>query len=260
MTLDFFGKTALITGAGRGIGAAIAVELARAGADVVLIARTANQLDETAQTIRAATSNVDVRIVVADLTDDERRTAVLDELRSTGHIDVLINNAATVEPLGITTQIGAGDLRQAFEINVIVPFAVTAALVPGMIDAGWGRVVNITSSVVGQPTSMIRGNAYASTKAALEAHSRNLAAELEGTGVTVNAYRPGGVDTAMQGWIRSQDPGRIGTGLRDRFIGRYESGELISSQKSATALLSHMLGPDKDMTGAIWNVNDTLIP
>jgi NAD(P)-dependent dehydrogenase (short-subunit alcohol dehydrogenase family) len=63
---------------------------------------------------------------------------------------------------------------------------------------------------------MVRGNAYATTKAALEADTVNLAAELAGTGVTVNAYRPGGVDTAMQAWIRSQDPERIGA-LHERF-------------------------------------------
>ena len=64
---------------------------------------------------------------------------------------------------------------------------------------------------------MVRFNAYAATKAALEAHTVNLAGELRGTGVTVNACRPGGVDTAMQAWIRRQDPGRIGAAVHERF-------------------------------------------
>jgi NAD(P)-dependent dehydrogenase (short-subunit alcohol dehydrogenase family) len=120
-----------------------------------------------------------------------------------------------------------------------------------MAKAGWGRIVNVSSSVVGHPGSMIGGNTYAATKAALEAHSRNLAAELDGTGVTVNVSRPGGVDTAMQGWIRSQDPQRIGAGLHNRFLSRYDSGGLITPQESANALLSHLLGEDGDRTGAI---------
>lgn len=104
---------------------------------------------------------------------------------------------------------------------------------------------------------MIGGNVYISTKAALEAHSRNLAAELDGTGVTVNAYRPGGVDTDMQKWIRTQSPERIGA-LRDRFAGRYEAGELISAEESATHLLDHLLGSDAEATGAIWDLGHTV--
>jgi hypothetical protein len=71
---------------------------------------------------------------------------------------------------------------------------------------------------------MVRGNAYATTKAAIEAHTVNLGAELHGTGVTVNAYRPGGVDTAMQAWIRRQDPERIGAGLHERFNKNFAEG------------------------------------
>jgi hypothetical protein len=77
-------------------------------------------------------------------------------------------------------------------------------------EAGWGRIVNVSSVIVARPDRMIRGNAYAVAKAALEAHTVNPAAELRGSGVTVNAYRPGGVDTAMQAWIRQQEPERIG--------------------------------------------------
>jgi NAD(P)-dependent dehydrogenase (short-subunit alcohol dehydrogenase family) len=134
------------------------------------------------------------------------KTAVL----ATGGVGILVNNAATVEPLGPTASIAVADLRQALEVNVVAPAALTAAVVSGMLHTGWGRIVNISSAIAASPAGMIRGNAYATTKAALEAHTVNLAAELRGTGVTVNAYRPGGVETAMQAWIRAQDPERIG--------------------------------------------------
>jgi NAD(P)-dependent dehydrogenase (short-subunit alcohol dehydrogenase family) len=98
---------------------------------------------------------------------------------------------------------------------------------------------------------MVRGNAYAATKAALEAHTVNLAAELAGTGVTVNVYRPGGVDTAMQAWIRGQDPQRIG-GLHEWFNRNYAEGTLITPERSAAGLLAHLAGDD---TGAIWDVS-----
>jgi NAD(P)-dependent dehydrogenase (short-subunit alcohol dehydrogenase family) len=120
------------------------------------------------------------------------------------------------------------------------------------VEAGWGRVVNVSSGIAANPADMVRGNAYAATKAALEAHTVNLAAELRGTGVTVNAYRPGGVDTAMQAWIRRQDPERIGSGLHERFNRNYADGALITPGYSAAALLALLAGDD---TGAIWDVS-----
>ena len=142
----------------------------------------------------------------ADLADEEDRGRAVAAVLAAGRVDILVNNAATVEPLGPTISIPAADLRLAFEVNVVAPAALTAAVLPGMLDVGWGRVVNVSSGIAAYPAGMVRGNAYATTKAALEAHTVNLAAELRGTGVTVNAYRPGGVDTAMQAWIRSRTP------------------------------------------------------
>jgi gluconate 5-dehydrogenase/3-oxoacyl-[acyl-carrier protein] reductase len=257
MSTDFGGRTALITGAGRGIGAAISMGLARAGADVILLARTAAQLEETAGAVRAATG-VAVRTLVADIADDAARDRALEALLDAGAIDILVNNAASVEPLGPTVALSPEQVRQALAINLVAPIAVSARLAPGMVDRGWGRIVNVSSGVVARPASMIGGNVYATTKAGLEAHTRNLAGELEGTGVTVNVYRPGGVDTAMQEWIRSQDPARIGTALHGRFVDWHEAGGLISPEESADALLAHLLSPDGDETGAIWNLRETI--
>ena len=253
MATDFAEKTALITGAGRGIGRAIALGLGGAGARVILLARTTRQLDETHHLLRE--QGVPARrisVLPADLADAEDRGRAVAALLTAGRVDLLVNNAATVEPLGPTIGIAAADLRLAFEVNVVAPAALTAAVLPGMVDASWGRVVNVSSGIVAYPAGMIRGNAYATTKAALEAHTVNLAAELAGTGVTVNVYRPGGVDTAMQAWIRSQDPDRIGAGLHERFNKNHAEGSLITPEHSAAGLLAHLAGDD---TGAIWDVS-----
>jgi NAD(P)-dependent dehydrogenase (short-subunit alcohol dehydrogenase family) len=254
MATDLAGKTALITGAGRGIGRAIALGLGDAGARVVLLARTMAQLDATrALLLRQGLPERRIWLAPADLGDETQRDRALAAVLEAGRVDILVNNAATVEPLGPTAGIAAADLRLAYEINVVAPAALTATVLPGMLDAGWGRVVNISSGIVASPAGMIRGNAYAATKSALEAHTVNLAAELRGTGVTVNAYRPGGVDTAMQAWIRGQDPERIGAGLHDRFNRSFAEGTLITPEHSASVLLALLAGDD---TGAIWDVSN----
>ena len=254
MAPDFSGKTALVTGAGRGIGRAIALGLADAGAGLILLARSAGQLDETrAMLLERGAKAARIRVVAADLGDDEQRGLAVRAALEAGRVDILVNNAATVEPLGVTADIPAAELRRAFELNVVAPVALTAAVLPGMLDAGWGRVVNVSSAIVARPGFMVRGNAYAATKAALEAHTVNLAAELNGTGVTVNAYRPGGVDTAMQAWIRGQDPDRIGAALHTRFSQSFSEGTLITPEQSAAALIAHLGGDD---SGSIWDVSD----
>ena len=242
----FAGRAALVTGAGRGIGRALAVGLAEAGARVVLVARSDEQLAETAALIGAD----DTVTVVADLGRPEGVAAVL---AAVDHVDILVNNAATVAPLGSSASIDLEQYAAAFDVNVLAVARLTFGLLPGMVERGWGRVVDVSSGVVAYPTGMIGGNAYVATKAALEAHALNLAAELADSGVTVNVYRPGTVDTAMQEWIRGQDPEHIGTGLHQRFLEYRNSGALITPEKSAAALLSRL---GTDATGKIWDVSD----
>ena len=251
------GRVVVITGAGRGIGRAVALGLGGAGARVVLLARTTEQLEQTRGLLLGqGVPNERISIAAADLADEQDRDRAAAAVLAAGRVDILVNNAATVEPLGPTTAITAAGLRLAFEVNVIAPAELTAAVLPGMLEAGWGRVVNVSSGIVSNPAGMIRGNAYAATKAALEAHTVNLAAELAGTGVTVNVYRPGGVDTAMQAWIRSQDPGRIGA-LHERFNRNFAEGTLITPGHSAAGLLAQLASED---TGAIWDVSTAPAP
>ena len=111
----------------------------------------------------------------------------------------------------------------------------------------------MSSGIAAHPGAMVGMNAYAATKAALEAHTLNLAAELAGTGVRVNVYRPGSVDTAMQGWIRSQPADEIGETLHDHFQASYEAGSLITPEHSARSLVARLVG---DTTGEVWTVTD----
>jgi NAD(P)-dependent dehydrogenase (short-subunit alcohol dehydrogenase family) len=255
MTGFLTGRTAVVTGGGRGIGAATAVALAQAGVThVALVARSLDQLQAAAEQVRQA--GAEATVFVADLLDLSTLPArAADVASAVGSVDILINNAATVAPLGPSDQILPDAFRDALTLNVVAPAALSAFFVPGMRECGWGRIVNVSTGIAAHPESMIGGNCYVTTKAALEAHTLNLAAELAGTGVTVNSYRPGIVDTAMQAWIRHQDPAQVGEQLHARFVGYREQGTLLAPEIAGRALVAHLSSAD---TGQVWNVADKL--
>jgi 3-oxoacyl-[acyl-carrier protein] reductase len=244
----FDGELALVTGAGRGIGRAVAVQLAAAGARVALLARSLTQLDETARMIKDQGGAAGV--FPADAGDAGQLGSALAQIgRDMGSVSILINNAAMVAPLGPTVNVRTGEWSAAFAVNVGAVVQLTIGLLPSMLERGWGRIVNVSSGIAANPAQMTGMNAYASSKAALEAHSLNLAAELAGTGVTINVFRPGSVDTAMQAWIRDQAPAAIGADLHGHFRRNYEAGALITPARSARVLIGQLAGDD---TGQVW--------
>ena len=245
-------RIALVTGGGRGIGRAISLELAERGARVAVLARSADQVRETAARITG--SGGQALALPANLSDPDQVAAALDAIRQRwGAIEVLINNAAIVWPIGPSASTDASQWATSIAINLTAAAGLSFTVLPGMLAQGWGRIVNVSSGIAANPVAMLRANAYVTSKAALEAHTLNLAAELEGTGVTVNVYRPGGVDTAMQAWIRKQDPEKIGAALHQRFAENYQQGTLITPAQSASSLLTRLPSP---ATGQIWDVSD----
>jgi NAD(P)-dependent dehydrogenase (short-subunit alcohol dehydrogenase family) len=252
MTSSFQGRTALVTGAGRGIGQAIALDLARRGAIVILVARNHEQLETTADMIRTAGGAA--LVFAGDLASMDDVDRIMDAVGDhPTPVDILINNAGDVAPLGPTATLDINAYERAIALNLLAPVALTARALLAMLGHGWGRIVNISSGVAGNPASMVGANAYTTSKAALEAHTLNLAAELEDSGVTVNAYRPGIVDTAMQTWIRDQEASAIGQQLSDRFHRFHERGLLITPEASAAHLCSHL---QETETGHIWDISN----
>ena len=183
--MDLNGQVAVVTGASRGVGEKIAEALEARGMVVASVARSA---------VRFAAD-------VSDVQDVARlKTAVETEL---GKPTVVVNAAGIFGPIALVKD---GDPREWVEtimIDAVGPYLVSRAFLGGMVDAGWGRIVNLSSAAsLHTPGSM--NSAYGTAKVALNQFTRHLAAELEGTGVTANVIHPGDVKTAMWADIRDK--------------------------------------------------------
>ncbi|MBV9290785.1 MAG: SDR family NAD(P)-dependent oxidoreductase [Hyphomicrobiales bacterium] len=187
--------TALVTGANRGIGFAVAHELAQQGMRVLLAARDPRKGEAASRAL--VSEGLDAAAVVLDVTD---RTDIETLRAPLDKVDVLINNAGVdydTDESALSADLDR--VRRIFETNLIGAWAVTQACAPGMRARGWGRIVNVSSGA-GSLASMGRGPpGYSASKAALNALTRLVAGELAGTGVLANSVCPGWVATDMGG-------------------------------------------------------------
>jgi len=188
-------RTALVTGASRGIGAAAAMALDRAGARVALVARSGERLSTVAREL-----GHDPVILEADLSDRTAPGAVARRaLEALGAVDVLVNNAAVAARLS-TVDTDAALIDDILAVNVRAPLLLIAALIPTMTQRARGSIINLSSvsALVGTP----RRAAYAASKGAIDAATRSLAIELGPSGIRVNAVAPGVVDTDL--WAKNK--------------------------------------------------------
>ena len=192
------GKTAVVTGASRGLGRAIAIELARAGARVVLAARSVAGLKETADLIGADALTVSCDVAQPD--DTVRLRAAVEAW--TDRVDILINNAGVLEPLGNFAEVDFEDWAESMNINVMGTASVTHALLPLMTDGPQDATIVTISS--GAAVSNIAGwSAYCTAKSALDRWAMILDEELKAKKVRSFSFAPGTIDTHMQAAIRT---------------------------------------------------------
>ena len=193
------GHVALVTGASRGIGRAIALRLAAHGAAVALVssARSEQGLNDTREKIVALGGRA--LALVADLADETARAGLVARAAAgLGAVDILVNNAAGISAYAPPSKIDLPARRAMFELNFQAPVDLIQQALPDMRARGWGRVVNIGSETANQPPIPYPGPArlihaltvYGASKAALDRYSLGLAAELHGSGIHINALAP----------------------------------------------------------------------
>jgi len=240
-------QIAVVTGAGRGIGRAIALKFAAEGADVVCVSRTAENSEKVAAEVRAAGRKawalaVDVADAVA-VTDAGAKI-----LAEAGRVDILVNNAGITRD-GLAMRLSEADWDAVLDTNLKGAFLFTKALVRGMIKQRSGRILNI-SSVIG-----LMGNAgqcnYAASKAGLLGLTMSLARELASRGITVNAIAPGFIETDMTAALNAA--------MREELLQRIPLGILGQSDDVAAAAL-FLAGPGaRYITGQVLTVDGGMV-
>jgi 3-oxoacyl-[acyl-carrier protein] reductase len=193
MTAGLDGRVALVTGASQGIGRAIALELASAGATVVLAARNETKLAEVKTAIEAAGGKAESFSL--DVSNEESiKTTAKEIVAKLGAVHILVNNAGVTRD-GLVLRMKSTDWDEVLNTNLKGAFLLTQALLQPMMKARWGRVINITS-VVGELGQAGQAN-YAASKAGLIGLTKSLAREFASRGITVNAVAPGFIETDM---------------------------------------------------------------
>lgn len=223
------GQRAVVTGGGRGIGLAVAQALAEAGASVFLVGRDAGRLESAAASIGPA-----ARWGAVDVTDEAALATVLAQA---GPADILVNNAGGVDSRPVK-RLTADDMRRSLDQNLMGAFHAGQVLLPGMVERGYGRIVNIASTA-GQ-----KGYAYAAhycaSKHALVGLTRAMAVELARTGVTVNAICPGYVATDLLESSLDNIQSKTGLSREDalaRILTSNPQGRPVQAQEVAAAVL-----------------------
>ena len=251
MKLD--ATTAMITGAGRGLGRAIALAMAREGARVSLMSRTETDLNEVRERIQQAGGTC--LVFPGDVSQEpDVSKMVEDTLQETGRVDILVNNAAVIGPVRFLKDADGAAWRQTLAVNLHGACSCARAVAPHMKEQGAGKIINIASGLGEMPFP--RFCAYAVSKAGIIQLTRSLSEELKPANIQVNAIDPGVMDTDMQKQIRDLGPEVLGRGLYDNFLNYWQSGALRNPDEVASLAIFLASSASDSITGRYGGLQD----
>jgi 3-oxoacyl-[acyl-carrier protein] reductase len=246
---DLRGKTALVTGGGRGVGRATALMLGRCGARVVVAARSLHEIEAVAAEIADAGGSAGA--MQCDVSDPVQ---VRNLFETAGGVDILINNAGIIVPIAPVADADPVAWSRNIAVNLDGVFYACHYALPHMLEAGWGRIVNVSSGAARGGTTT--WSAYAAAKAGVEAFTRTLANEVGDQGIRVNSFRPGVVDTEMQVEIRSTPVEQFGRENYERFHGYKEQGKLRPPEEPARLILWLLTPEAETVNGEVVYIDD----
>jgi len=251
------GRIAVVTGGGRGIGRAVAAALARDGLAVAVVARTEEDVEQTAAEIvglggRAAA-------IAGDVSDPESCGEIMSAIQEQlgGVCGILVNAAGVTGPVDELAAVDPADWQMVLDVNLTGALAMCRATIPAMCEQGWGRIVNVTSGLARRVQPGL--GAYSVSKAALLHLSRVMDAENRERGVRVFAIEPGVVRTDMNAFLRSQEP----TGVRASVIQMLDRMEadpgFVEPEESAALIRLAATGQADDLAGEAASIYDPAI-
>ncbi|MEZ4770444.1 MAG: SDR family NAD(P)-dependent oxidoreductase [Caldilineales bacterium] len=240
----------VVTGASKGLGAAIAEVAAEHGASVVLTARSQPELEVLANRIRQRGGKaLSVAGDIARLEDC--RKIVAQTVQSFGRIDALINNAATIEPLGPVSELDSEEWAGHLAVNLLGPAMMCQLAIP-FLRRTRGKVINVTSQAA--EISLPGASAYSSSKAALNRFSKTMA--VEEPDITVILFIPGQLDTPMQAVIRQKGKGKTNDDTYQYFVDLHQQGRLLPPVTPATAAVGLALNAPVQWSGEVVEWDD----
>lgn len=247
-TIDLNGKTALVTGGGRGLGRAMAVALAAAGASVAVLARSEAQLTET------AAADDKIRAYRADITDASAVKAVVQAVQSElGPVEILVNNAGRTGVPGPIWEMDVDDWRKTFAVNVDGAFLCSAAVLPHMIQRRQGCIINVASSAGFTPLGY--SSSYCVSKAALIRLAECISIDAKDYGITAFAIDPGSVRTEMTHYLIESEAGRTYLPwYRDYIL----AGNDVPPEMAAQLVVELASGRYASLAGRFISVTDDL--
>jgi NAD(P)-dependent dehydrogenase (short-subunit alcohol dehydrogenase family) len=237
---------AIVTGASRGLGRLITIELAGAGCDVLMVGRDERALAQTAEAASKTAANL--HPFVCDLSAPEAAEMVVLAARQLGAVDILVNNAAIQGPIGPVWETDFAAFEATIRVDFLVPVALMRAVLPEMLSRGAGWIVNISGGGATAPRPMF--TAYGAAKTALVRVAETLAAETTGKGVRVNSIAPGPFASGMTKAIITggQAAGELERKNAERIM---TSGEDTAAQRTAKLVVYLVAGPGQDVTGKL---------
>jgi NAD(P)-dependent dehydrogenase (short-subunit alcohol dehydrogenase family) len=231
-------RTALVTGAGNGLGRAISIALAREGARTLLVGRDREKLDSVAEEIGS-----DARVGVCD-TSDAASVDALAELFADEEVSILINNAGIAGPVAPLTDVDVADWDEVFAVNVRGIFLMCRAFLPPMTTRGVGDVINIASVSGKRP--LVRRTPYAASKMAVLGLTATLAHEVGPLGVVVNSLSPGPVEgprMARNFALEGQVTGSGAAAAEEEFVSRAALRRMVTEEEVGAAVLAMLAMP-----------------